>query len=140
MTILSGRAYWTHIVEPNNKGKFPSGKYEIVLGDLSADDIKKIKDMGFSNRLKVDADKGTNIKLKSKKQPIVIDKDKNPYSTVPFVGNKSKVKVQVNTYTAGSAGMQIGVNTIMITDLVEFKSRLVEFDEVDNDAPFDIED
>lgn len=131
MTVLTGTAYWTHIVETNTKGAYPSNKYEIVLGNLDAAGITSVKELGMSKKLMNKGDElGTYIKLKNTNQPEVIDKDKNPIHPIPLVGNGSKVRVQVNTYEMPKFGLQMGWQTLMILDLVEFKNkRLDEFDD-----------
>lgn len=134
MTILAGTAYWTHIQEPNNKGEFASNKYEIVLGNLNAENITKIKALGFASRIQnKDNEQGTFIKLKSDRQPTLIDKDKNTISPIPLIGNGSKVLIQPNVYHVPKFGKQIGINSIMLLDLVEYKVKgggdLTEFDD-----------
>lgn len=133
MAVINGTAYWSHIVEPNNGGKFPSGKYEMIIGNLSKEDIGKLKDLGMSKRIQNKGDeKETFIKVKSQNQPKVIDTDKKDIDPIPLIGNGSKVKVQVNTYEAGAAGLQITFNIVMLVDLVVYENKaLKEFDDED---------
>lgn len=143
MAVISGIAQWAHVVEPNNKpnkaGIAPSMKYEIVVTNLDEASVEKIKEMNLSKAMGKDRlqnvgdDRGYFIKIKSLKQPDVIDKYKKDIVPMPLIGNGSKVKVQCNSYTAGT-GTHISFSVVMVTELVSFTKNLDEFeDEEEND-------
>ena len=91
--------YWCHIREPNEKGKYPTGKYEVVAGNLSAAAISAIQNLGLSKYLKNKGDEqGTFVKLRSKIQPALRDKDKNVLEPDFLIGNGSKAVVVMNAY------------------------------------------
>lgn len=145
MAIIEGIAYWTHIAEPNTKGAYPSGKYEINVGNLDEKNIKVIKDMGMEKKLQNKGDEqGTYVKLKNKRRPKLINALKEEYPEGTLVGNGSKVKVGINVYEAGKFGKQLGVNVIQVLELVEYggdaEGGLDEFDVVDTDSSFQVND
>lgn len=153
MPILKGTAYWTAIANPATGGKFPSGKYEITLGNLDANSIKIVKDLGMAKYLKTSDElpaQGTYLKIKGGRdkqgnavRPRLIDVDKVDYPTNTLVGNGSQVKVQVGTYNTDN-GTFWDLKTIMVEELVEYGFAVGD-DEFDEDAgesydPFAVED
>lgn len=142
MPVISGTAFWSHVAEPNTKGKYPSGKYEISLGKLDKTAIKTLSDLGLGkfirtkkkaeakfedepekleNFLKYKEDELPFIILKNKFKPVIIDTDKNEYPEDTLIGNGSKVKVQVKTMDTDDGSFAY-FTKVMILELVDFKN------------------
>jgi hypothetical protein len=146
MAIIRGKAYWTHIAAPNNKGKFPSNKYEIVIQELDPKSIAVIKELGMGKYIKPIAPenpaKGFKVKLKNKNRPLMVNTKKVPYPEDTLVGNGSQVICQIGTYTS-EWGTFINWTKMMVEKLVEFQddSNWEEFEEegvvdADDSNPF----
>ena len=144
MAILKGTAYWMHIADVNTGGKYPSSKYELVLGNLDTDAIAKVKAMGMGDGI-VDGvatgkpEQGMFIKMKNKNRPSLITPDKEEYPVDTLVGNGSAVRAQVGTYTTAN-GTYFDWTRTMIDELVPYGGNIASADEFDEDEDTAVDD
>lgn len=138
MPIIKGTAYWMHIADVNSGGNYPSHKYELVLCNLDTDAIAKVKAMGMGRAI-IDGEatgkpaQGMFIKMKNKNRPPLITPEKELYPTDTLVGNGSKVRAQVGTYTTKN-GTYFDWTRTMVDELVEHGGNIPSDDEFDEDV------
>lgn len=140
--IIKGIAQWAQLKEPNPM----SGKYQLDLINLSADDVAKIEAAGATVKR---ADKsnpkkahyGAYVTLKSNRPVQVYDAAKKPVDV--NVGNGSEVTASVNPFEwnfKGKKGVSLGLRALKVTKLVEFggaaTSELFEDQADSEDLPF----
>ncbi len=140
MAIINGTAYWTHIAAPNDRGDYPSNKYEITVGNLDNESIQTIKGLGMAKSIQNKGDeKGSYVRVKNDKRPRFFDKDKVDYPLDTLLGNGSKVKVQIGTYTMPKFGLQIDLKAIQVLEFVEYKGkRQPDLSEFEDESPFEV--
>ena len=127
--IVYGTAEWASVFEPNSM----SNKYQVDICNLDKDTVKKLKDERIPVRKGEDngdgkdtSHKGNFITAKSKLAPEVLDSAKNLWPSNLKIGNGSRIKVSVTpfdwTYKTKS-GTSASLNSVMVIDFVEMKSR-----------------
>lgn len=117
---------WAFLDTPNQM----SGKYQVDLCNLSKNAIKALEDAGVSVRNK--EDKGFFITAKSKNYPIKAE-DTNGNQITAKVGNGSRGIALIKPYAYkvnGKAGVGVGINKLVVTQLVEYTGNDVATDDV----------
>jgi len=135
--LLSGKAYWASVVEPNTT-------YEPVWQvDVSVDEEtkQKLESIGLSVKNKGD-DRGDFFSCRRKvvkrdgskrDAPRVIDAKKMPWDN-RLIGNGSAVKVKIQPYEyayAGKAGVTADFMAMQVIDLVPYGDPSGDFQEED---------
>lgn len=113
---IEANLMWAFLDTPNQM----SGKYQVDLCDLSTSAIKALEDAGVKVRNK--EGKGFFVTAKSTKYPITAV-DKEGKAIEAKVGNGSRGVALVNFYDhkfAKQYGLGVGINKLVITDLVEY--------------------
>ena len=126
---------WAFLAEPNDKGNYPSNKYQV---DIVFDkDTKKIVDSlkGKKQTVKDLGEGRYSICLKSTLCPTIVTGSKNikmSKEDVAKIGNGTEAIVQVNQYKGFGGEMYLGLSAIKVTKLVEFSSN-IDFEDSDVD-------
>ena len=122
--------YWAFLSETNNL----SGKYQVDVCNLNADQIDRLEQEGIQVRTKED-DRGYYITCKSTKYPITAY-DKNGDTINVKVANGSKADIVVKPYgwksPTGMKGTSAGISKLVVTDLIEYKDDSIESIEEDS--------
>ena len=136
MSVISGEAYWAHIITPNTKFN-PDGEWSIEICNLTAKNKKIAESDGLTIINKGD-ERGDFVPLKqdartrdgSNRSISVKDSERNPFPTNKRVGNGSKVNASYNpvAYTQYGGGVKGYLNAVQVVDLVEY--NVDEFDVV----------
>ena len=113
---------WASLDTPNPM----SGKYQVDLCNLSDKAIRALEDIGVNVRNK--EGKGFFVTAKSKNYPIpAVDKDGSTIKAK--VGNGSRGVALVKPYAykySGKAGVAVGINKLIVTNLVAYEEGEVE--------------
>lgn len=132
--ILSGKAYWTSIVQPNTTFE-PVWSVDVAL---TGDQLDKAKALGLPIKNKGD-ERGDFVKIKrnvtrrdgtSNNQPIMVDSQKR-VMTDTLVGNGSDVNVAFKTYDweyGGKSGVGADLAKLQVVNLIPYA----------NDDAFDV--
>lgn len=152
MPVLSGKAYWASVTNPNVT-------FEPVWSvDLSVqgDELDKARQMNLNIKNKSD-ERGDFVTIKRKvnrkdgsqnQRPSLVDSNKNDMGNT-LVGNGSDVNVLFKTYEweyAGKMGIGTELQKVQVTKLVEYSDNSEDLDVVpdgysaanalDDDIPF----
>ena len=137
MSIISGEAYWAHVITPNTKFN-PDGEWSIEVCNLDAKNKKIAEGDGLTIKNK-DDDWGDFVTLKqyartkdgSPRKISVKDSQRNPFPNDKLIVNGSKVNVSYfpKEYTVYGGGVKGYLNAVQVVDLVEYKTD--DFDVVD---------
>ena len=139
--IGRGVAQWAHVFEPNQL----SGKYQIDICNLDKDTVKQLEAVGIDVKAGEGdkSDKGRYIIAKSGKYaPKIVDRRGDVMGGETLIGNGSQVKASIRPYEwnfKGKAGVGAGLNSLMVTSLVEYVG-LDELEPEHEDIPFSGED
>lgn len=139
ITLKDVELRWAHLAEPSTKGEFASNKYEVfvVVDKKQAKDIEALK--ASSQDLKELDDGLFGITLKSQRKPQVMNSRKQRLSDdeVKAIGNGTKAIVKANQYVGFKGKIFLGLNAVMVTNLVEYAGgdpfADIEVDESDGD-------
>jgi hypothetical protein len=135
--LLSGKAYWASVVEPNTTYE-PAWQVDITVDEETK---HKLESIGLSVKNKGD-DRGDFFSCKrrvakrdgSKRDaPRVIDAKKMPWDS-RLIGNGSTVKVKIQPYEyayAGKAGVTADFMAMQVIDLVPYGDPSGDFQEED---------
>ena len=135
--LLSGKAYWASVVEPNTTYE-PAWQVDITVDE---DTKQKLESIGLSVKNKED-DRGDFFSCKRKvvkkdgskrDAPRVIDAKKMPWDS-RLIGNGSTVKVKIQPYEyayAGKAGVTADFMAMQVIDLVPYGDPSGDFQEED---------
>ena len=137
MSVISGDAYWAHVITPNTKFN-PDGEWSIEVCNLDAKNKKIAEGDGLTIKNK-DDDRGDVVTRKqyartkdgSPRKISVKDSQRNPFPNDKLIGNGSKVNVSYfpKEYTVYGGGVKGYLNAVQVVDLVEYKTD--DFDVVD---------
>ena len=120
--IVRGKAQWAHVFEPNEL----SGKYQVDICNLDAKTVKELEAVGIDVKTGEGdkAEKGRFIIAKSAKYPPkVVDRRGDVMDETVLIGNGSQIKASIRPYEwnfKGKAGVGAGLNSLMVTSLVEY--------------------
>ena len=97
MSIISGEAYWAHVITPNTKFN-PDGEWSIEICNLNAKNKKVAEGDGLTIKNKGD-ERGDFVTLKQYARnkegtfrPMSVkDSERNPFPSSKRIGNGSKV-------------------------------------------------
>jgi hypothetical protein len=130
MSIISGEAYWAHVVTPNTKFN-PDGEWSIEVCNLNAANKKIAQSDGLTIKNKED-ERGDFVTLKQYARskdgafrPMnVKDAERNPFPSNKRIGNGSKVNVSYypKEYTVYGGGVKGYLNGVQVIDLVEYNA------------------
>ena len=137
MPIVKGTAMWAQVNTPDTKWE-PCWKIDLLMPDEEADKLKaagiKVKrndDGVYQYKFKR---KVTNAKGGANKQPVVVDKDKNPTDVI--IGNGSTVAVLYKVFTwKFRPGIGADLDKIQILELVEYTGSSEDFPDTEGEAP-----
>ena len=150
MSIISGEAYWAHIIVPNTKFN-TDGEWSIEVCNLDETNRKIAEADGLTIKNKED-ERGDFVTLKqysrnkdgSFRDMSVKDSERNPFPSNKRVGNGSTVNASYypKEYTQYGGGVKGYLNGVQVVDLIEYSSD--DFDVVPggyvnqdgNDIPF----
>lgn len=116
---------WAFLDTPNQL----SGKYQVDLCNLSSEAVSKLQAMGVNVRKKDDQpEKGFFVTAKSVNYPIKAeDREGNPVAGKVGNGSKAIALLKPYEYTyQKKKGVAIGVNKLIITDLVVYEAEVKE--------------
>ena len=130
---INGKAFYSHIREPNTKGKYPSNKFEMIL-NVSDKIAEALSNLGVEVKpalktSKTESTPGNFVKVRAKKQPkVTLGEDHTALTDIPLIGNGSDVILTVGTYPnresnvkAGKGGkLSLGLARVQITNLISF--------------------
>ena len=146
MSVISGEAYWAHVITPNTKFN-PDGEWSKEVCNLDAKNKKIAEGDGLTIKNK-DDDRGDFVTLKqyartkdgSPRKISVKDSQRNPFPNDKLIGNGSKVNVSYfpKEYTVYGGGVKGYLNAVQVVDLVEYKTD--DFDVVDGYTNQDVEE
>lgn len=139
---IKGRSFYAHIREPNNKGNFPSGKYQL---DLAINDNIAGKLTKIGVQVKTDEKRpemGQFVRLRATKQPRVVDENGLQVAEIPLIGNESEVTASVSTYDnreanvkAGKGGrVCLGVYELQLDNLIPYSRETISLEDIDDDT------
>lgn len=115
---------WAFLDTPNQM----SGKYQVDLCNLSPKAIAALEDIGVNVRNK--EGKGFFVTAKSIKPVSTLDSDGVPITVKVGNGSKGVALVQPYAYKAsGKAGVAVGINKLVVTDLIEYNDHLEDLTE-----------
>jgi hypothetical protein len=135
--LLSGKAYWASVVEPNTTYE-PAWQVDVTVDEETK---QKLESIGLSVKNKED-DRGDFFSCKRKvvkkdgskrDAPRVIDAKKMPWDS-RLIGNGSIVKVKIQPYEyayAGKAGVTADFMAMQVIDLVPYGDPSGDFQEED---------
>jgi hypothetical protein len=137
MSIISGEAYWAHIMTPNTKFN-PDGEWTVEICNLDATNKKIAEADGLTLKNKGD-ERGDFVTLKQYARtqegtfrPMkVTDSQRNPFPTDKRVGNGSKVNASYfpKPYDQFGGGVKGYLQGVQVLDLVEYNTD--DFDVVE---------
>lgn len=136
--VLRGQAFWFNELFTTNKF---SGDYQLILGNLDKDNIKKAEDAGLYVRPETEKykDRGRWLKFKSKfPLKAVIDRNRKPLTEFQIeelrVGNGSEVAVkgglwyyEPNENMEGATGVGVNPLKVQLINVIEIDSDDEEF-------------
>jgi hypothetical protein len=130
MSVISGEAYWAHIITPNTKFN-PDGEWSIEVCNLNAKNKKIAEGDGLTIKNKGD-ERGDFVTLKqyartrdgSTRSISVKDSERNPFPSSKRVGNGSKVNASYRPvpYTQYGGGVKGYLNAVQVVDLIEYNA------------------
>ena len=123
--------FWAFLDTPNQM----SGKYQVDLCNLSKEAIKTLEGMGVNVRKKAEKpEQGFFITAKSVNYPITAtDTAGNPITAKVANGSKGIALLKPYEYTyRNQKGVGVGINGLVITDLIEYNKTGVTADEVED--------
>ena len=135
--LLSGKAYWASVVEPNTTYE-PVWQVDVTVDEETK---QKLESIGLSVKNKGD-DRGDFFSCRRKvvkrdgskrDAPRVIDSKKMPWDN-RLIGNGSAVKVKIQPYEyayAGKAGVSADFMAMQVIDLVPYGDPSGDFQEED---------
>ena len=136
MSVISGEAYWAHVITPNTKFN-PDGEWSIEVCNLTAKNKKVAEGDGLTIKNKGD-ERGDFVTLKQYARskdgtfrPMSVkDSERNEFPSNKRVGNGSKVNVSYfpKEYTVYGGGVKGYLNAVQVVDLIEYATD--EFDVV----------
>ena len=128
MSVISGDAYWAHVITPNTKFN-PDGEWSIEVCNLNAKNKKVAEADGLTIKNKGD-ERGDFVTLKqyartkdgTPRAISVKDSQRNAFPSDKRVGNGSKVNVSYfpKEYTVYGGGVKGYLNAVQVTDLGEY--------------------
>jgi hypothetical protein len=129
--IIRGTSMWARVLEghPNNL----SNKYQVDVCNLSSEVVKKLEDLGVP--IKNDEERGTYVTAKAVRPPKVMDASKRLWDDT-LIGNGSTIKIAANPYDwtyKGKAGVGLGLNQLMVVNLVEYEMEELDAEETDSE-------
>ncbi len=125
---------WANLHTRNEKGKFPSNKYDFMCTNLSPAAVDALESVGL--KVGINAKKpeqGHYIKCKSERPFVVRGEDGEVMEDATIVGNGTKAVVIVEPYQynfKGTLGLSPSAKRIQITDLKEY---VVEGEDTDDE-------
>lgn len=130
---------WAYLAEPNTKGEYASGKYQVDVV-INEDQKALLETLQFSPKQKIkDLGEGKfSVTLKSTVKPRVLDKDCMPMSdeTVAKIGNGSIANVKVVAYETRGATF-LGLSDIRVKNLIEYTGASSVQELLDDDETID---
>ena len=120
--IVRGKAEWASVFEPNEL----SGKYQVDICNLDKKTVKELESVGIDVKTGEGekAEKGRYIIAKSAKYPPkIVDNRGDVIDATVLIGNGSQIKASIRPYEwnfKGKAGVGAGLNSLMVTSLVEY--------------------
>jgi len=135
VVVKNVKLKWAFLAEPNTKGDYASGKYEVsvVLTEEQADMIRG--KINARQKIKKDKEGDTVLTIKSSVQPLVVGPSGIQYThdELKKVGNGTVANVRINIFE--NRGMTFaGIGAIKIKDLKEYVSRADTSDLDDEDS------
>ena len=137
MSIISGEAYWAHVITPNTKFN-PDGEWSVEICNLDATNKKIAEADGLTLKNKGD-ERGDFVTLKQYartkdgtfKPMSVKDAQRNPFPADKRVGNGSKVNASYypKPYDQYGGGVKGYLQGVQVVDLVEYNTD--DFDVVE---------
>lgn len=136
MPVLSGKAHWASVANPNTTFE-PVWSVDLAI---EGDELNKARQMGLSIKNKGD-DRGDFVTIKRKvnrkdgtqnQAPALVDASKNPMNGT-LIGNGSDINVLFKTYEweyAGKTGMGAELQKVQVTNLIEYSDGSDDFDVV----------
>jgi len=136
MPVLSGKAHWASVANPNTTFE-PVWSVDLAI---EGDELNKARQMGLSIKNKGD-DRGNFVTIKRKvnrkdgtqnQSPALLDGNKNPMNGT-LIGNGSDINVLFKTYEweyAGKTGMGAELQKVQVTNLIEYSDGSDDFDVV----------
>jgi len=136
MPVLSGKAHWASVANPNTTFE-PVWSVDLAI---EGDELNKARQMGLAIKNKGD-DRGDFVTIKRKvnrrdgtqnQAPALVDANKNPMSGT-LIGNGSDINVLFKTYEweyAGKTGMGAELQKVQVTKLVPYSDGSDDFDVV----------
>jgi len=147
--VIEGELFYAFLAGPKNVGTYPSGKYEVEIGQISDADVAKLEAAGLGgrlieqathdkrgNKLDLEFDKGTYITPKSNVDNFTVyDGDVETImdeAKLQKLGNGTKVRAKVDAYTAKFDGSTCaGLNDIIVLEYVAYEGGSGEEDVTD---------
>jgi len=137
MSVISGQAYWAHVIAPNTKFN-PDGEWSIEICNLDDSNKKVAEGDGLTIKNKGD-ERGDFVTLKqyarskdgSFRPMTVKDSERNVFPSSKRIGNGSNVNASYfpKAYTQYGGGVKGYLNAVQVVDLVEY--NVDEFDVVE---------
>ena len=136
MPVLSGKAHWASVANPNTTFE-PVWSVDLAI---EGDELNKARQLGLTIKNKGD-DRGNFVTIKRKqyrkdgsenKRPDLVDSNKNNMGNT-LVGNGSDVNVLFKTFEweyAGKTGMGAELQKVQVTNLIEYSDGSDDFDVV----------
>lgn len=137
--VVTAVAYYSSLHAPQTNGKYPSNKYQVELGNLSDEDVEKLKAIGLEGRLQQQAThdgQGNELDLSETKGNFIVPKSQIDNFTIfegdvetimeaaklAKLGNGTKVRAKVDAYTTKYDGSRcVGLNDIIVTEYVAYE-------------------
>jgi hypothetical protein len=130
MSIISGDAYWAHVITPNTKFN-PDGEWSIEVCNLDDTNKKIAKSDGLTIKNKGD-ERGDFVTLKQYARtkdgtfrPMSVkDAQRNLFPNDKRVGNGSKINASYypKEYTQYGGGVKGYLQGVQVVDLVEYNT------------------
>ena len=137
MSVISGDAFWAHVITPNTKFN-PDGEWSIEVCNLDKANKKVAETDGLTIKNKGD-ERGDFVTLKqyarskdgSFRPMTVKDSERNVFPSSKRIGNGSSVNASYfpKPYTQYGGGVKGYLNAVQVVDLVEY--NVDEFDVVE---------
>lgn len=136
MPVLSGKAHWASVANPNTTFE-PVWSVDLAI---EGDELNKARQMGLAIKNKGD-DRGDFVTIKRKvnrrdgtqnQAPALVDANKNPMSGT-LIGNGSDINVLFKTYEweyAGKTGVGAELQKVQVANLVPYSDGSDDFDVV----------
>jgi|TARA_R100000093_G_C1945623_1_gene74378 hypothetical protein len=128
MSVISGEAYWAHVIVPNTKFN-TDGEWSIEICNLDKTNKGIAEADGLTIKNKND-ERGEFVTLKQYARTkegafraiSVKDSERNPFPSEKRIGNGSKVNASYfpKPYTQYGGGVKGYLNAVQVVDLVEY--------------------